>query len=802
MKVVRKVIMAINILQKSDKEKTKESTFHLFRHFYLISVVAVIVILIVVGLGLRSIFRGMVLEEAQRDAMRVSLALRDCEVKEFISTDNGKEQSLAISDEEIPELDHELRVFLAPFDIVKIKIFDTETRIIYSTDPTIIGELNHDNVKLAKALSGTAVSKYENKEQAWDLEGEKHYEVGIVETYVPIYNNMGKIIGSFEIYKDVTEDINIADNILLRAGTIFFIVVVSIFSVLMSIIYLTSKVIKSSTADLKASNKYLEKEIINRENAESTLKQHKEMLEAMFRAAPFGLLLLNKDMVIQKVNNITAKLVGKECQEMIDSQPGDGLCCIHSYDNPKGCGYGSACSRCALRKTIVNVLSSGQAVYKAELQPTLLIDGTEMSPWLEVSVERLEIDSNKYVLVTLSDVSERKQAEEEKRNLEVQLRQSQKMEAVGTLAGGIAHDFNNILGSIIGYTNLALDDVPDDTIVNDNLKQVLIAGSRAKDLVRQILTFSRHDEQQKKPVEIASVVRETLILLRSSFPATIEIKQNIEADSSMILADSTQIHQVVMNLCTNALGAMGDTKGVLEVSLKDVDLKSDTVFSHKKLQAGQYIKLSVKDTGCGIDSAIMERIFEPFFTTKDVGEGTGMGLAVIHGIVENHGGTISIDSEVGVGTTFNVFFPKIERSDVSEDGPSEIIVGQGEVILVVDDEKSLVDMMKQMLHRAGYTVVGKTSSTEALETFRAEPDKFDLVITDYAMPDMTGKELAKELLEIRPDIGVILCTGFSEDLNSQEVLNMGIKAFVMKPMDREEITLIIRNILDKKEIAV
>ena len=651
--------MMINILKKSCKKETKKSKFHLFRHFYLISVVAIIIILIAAGLGLRAIFRKMVLKEAERDAVRISYALRDHEMKKFISIDDSKEQLLSVPSEEIARLDHEMRTFLVPFDIVKIKIFNAESQIIYSTDAKIIGKLYPDNAKLAKALSGTTLSKYETKEHVWDIADEQRVDVGIVETYVPIYNSAGKVVGSFEIYKDVTDDFHIADRISIRAGAIFCVTVLTVFSALMFIINRTSQTINSHANDLMAINKNLELEIINREKIEK-----------------------------------------------------------------------------------------------------------------------------------------------EKITLETQLHQGQKMQAIGTLAGGIAHDFNNMLGAIIGYTNLALDDVPDGTIANENLKQVFIACSRAKNMVKQILTFSRQNEHEKKPVGIGHVVTEALKLLRSSLPATIEIKQNIEAVSSVILADSTQIHQVVINLCTNASDAMADKTGVMEVSLTDIDLKSDTVYGHKKLQAGEYVKLTVKDTGHGIDSVNMERIFEPFFTTKDVGKGTGMGLAAVHGIVEDHGGIITVDSEVGKGTTFNVFFPRIENSDVSEDEPSEIIGGHGEVILVVDDEKSLVDVTKQMLQRVGYTVVGKTSSVDALETFRAEPDKFDLVITDYAMPLMTGKELAKELLGIRSDIPIILCTGFSEEIDSQEANNVGIKKFIMKPVVREEITRIIRDLLDRKEVAV
>jgi CheY-like chemotaxis protein/two-component sensor histidine kinase len=376
------------------------------------------------------------------------------------------------------------------------------------------------------------------------------------------------------------------------------------------------------------------------------------------------------------------------------------------------------------------------------------------------------------------------------------------MEAIGTLAGGIAHDFNNILAAMVGYADLALDDAPEGTVARSNLEQVLIAGSRAKELVRQILTFSRKTGQEQKPMEIAPIVKEALKMLRSSIPTTIEIRQNIQADSSVIMANPTEIHQILVNLCTNAAHAMGENGGLLEVSLTDVVIEPAIVTDFGTLQEGSYLKLSVKDTGCGMDREVMGRIFEPFFTTKTVEKGTGMGLSVVHGIIESYGGLITVDSKPGKGTTFNIFFPRIENSIVQPSEPSEIVHGQGELILLVDDEKPVVDMMTQMLERLGYTVVAETSSTDALKTFQAEPDKFDLVITDYAMPNMTGKQLAKELVSIRPDIPIILCTGFSEDIDSEEARSVGIKEFVTKPIARENIALIIRNVLDKKEITV
>ena len=406
------------------------------------------------------------------------------------------------------------------------------------------------------------------------------------------------------------------------------------------------------------------------------------------------------------------------------------------------------------------------------------------------------------IVHVVQNITELNQVEQDKKELEKQLLQTQKMDAIGTLAGGIAHDFNNVLGSIIGYADLAMDDIQEGTIARSNLEQVLIAGSRAKQLIKQILTFSRKAEEGQKLIQVAPVIEESLKMLRASIPSTIEIRQNIESQDGIISGNPTQIHQVVINLCTNAAHAMGENGGVLKVGLEEVSIDSDIVTHYGDLKMGQYLKLTIKDTGCGIESDVIDRVFEPFFTTKDVDKGTGMGLSVVHGIVKNHNGIITVDSEPQKGTIFNVFLPKIGSGDLTEDKSQEIPHGQGESILLVDDDPSIVGMMTQMLERLGYSVVAKTSSTEALETICAEPDKFDLVITDYAMPGMTGKELAKKLLDTLPDIGVILCTGFSEDINSQQAMNMGIKAFIMKPVDRDEIALIIRNILDKKEITV
>jgi CheY-like chemotaxis protein len=379
-----------------------------------------------------------------------------------------------------------------------------------------------------------------------------------------------------------------------------------------------------------------------------------------------------------------------------------------------------------------------------------------------------------------------------------QLLQTQKLEAIGTLAGGIAHDFNNILMAILGYTQLAMSEVPKDNRAQDDLQQVFMAGKRAKDLVKQILTFSRHTKQEKKPLELRLLIKEVLKFLRASLPTTIEILEHIESDAGIVMADPTQMHQVLMNLCTNAGHAMREKRGVLEVGLMTIDLDAATA-QHLGLGHGPYVDLMVSDTGHGMERAVMERIFHPFFTTKGPGEGTGLGLSVVHGIVKSHGGAITVDSEPGKGTTFHMYLPRIEMGEVPEALASAPVPTGSERILLVDDEKTLVEMVKQMLEVLGYKVAGRTSSIEALEAFRCRPDKFDLVITDQTMPNMTGETLAMEILKIRPDMPIILCTGYIGLISEEKIKAIGIRELVMKPVVGDDIARIIRQVLDQKK---
>jgi PAS domain S-box-containing protein len=381
--------------------------------------------------------------------------------------------------------------------------------------------------------------------------------------------------------------------------------------------------------------------------------------------------------------------------------------------------------------------------------------------------------------------------------LERELRQSQKMEALGTLAGGIAHDFNNILMPITLNTELALRSIAEPDKTSENLQYVLEAAQRGRELVKQIITFSRRREQKREPVRIVPVIKEALKLLRASLPSTIKMRENIHDDpSEVMLADPTQIHQVLMNLCTNAAHAMREGGGMLEVSLVSVDVDQNAASFHADLKPGPYLRLTVSDTGEGMDRERMERIFEPFFTTKERSEGTGMGLAFVHVIVKNHGGAITVYSEVGKGSTFNMFFPRMKGSFEKERiSPMDVPTGK-ERILLVDDEEPVLRSERTMLESLGYKVIAIAKSDEALKLFRAQPNEFDLVITDQTMPTMTGSKLSRKLLRLRSDIPIILCTGFSEAIDEDKTRAEGIREFVMKPFTTKEMADTIRRVLD------
>jgi PAS domain S-box-containing protein len=393
------------------------------------------------------------------------------------------------------------------------------------------------------------------------------------------------------------------------------------------------------------------------------------------------------------------------------------------------------------------------------------------------------------------DITERKRINEEKEKLEEQLRQAQKMEAIGTLAGGIAHDFNNMLAAILGNSELALDELDGAVQPRRYIEQIIKASKRARDLVKQILAFSRKTEQGKNIISLIPLVKETFVLLRGTLPSTIQMELKIHTEKDTIMADASQVQQVLMNLATNSYYAMRTDGGNLSIEISDTVLKNETL-PDADIMPGPYVKLAMTDTGPGIRKEILHRIFEPFFTTKESGQGTGMGLAVAYGIVKSHGGAITVDSIWGKGATFTLFFPYMDSRGKTEEEEHATVPRGGERILLVDDEPSVVESIKNMLERLGYTVTTATSASEAFEVFQKNSNDFDLLITDQMMPDMTGLDLTQRMREIRKNIPVILFTGYDEMITTEKLKDTGVREVLMKPVTKREIAEMVRKVLD------
>lgn len=508
--------------------------------------------------------------------------------------------------------------------------------------------------------------------------------------------------------------------------------------------------------------------------AEVALRKSKEEWEKTFEAIGDIATILDSSLRILRVNQ-------KACEEF-NAKPDEliGKFCHEIFH-----GETEHCQGCPVVQSVKDLRIHSAEISHEKMGKTFLVSA---SPVVDSDGE---ISS---VVHFAKDITEQKK-------LEKRLGQAQKMEAIGTLAGGIAHDFNNILAPILGYADMALGDISPDSTTASDIKEVLKAGKRAKDLVKQILAFSRQDEHELQPLRVQLVAKEALKLLRASIPTTIEVKQNIDPECGAVLADPTQIHQIFMNLCTNAYHAMRETGGVLGVALAPVELGPDDLTTKMDLLAGIYVQLAVSDSGCGMDKIVLERIFDPYYTTKAKGEGTGLGLSVVHGIVKKLHGDITVYSEPGLGTTFHVYFPVTETGVGKrvEEEVAERLPAGNEHILVVDDEEMIVNMEKQMLSSLGYQVSHFTNCEEALKAFRTQPNTFDLIITDMTMPKITGLQLTEEVLAVRSDIPVILCTGFSELINEEKAKDAGIRRYLMKPLLKRDLAIAVREVLDQNK---
>jgi PAS domain S-box-containing protein len=529
--------------------------------------------------------------------------------------------------------------------------------------------------------------------------------------------------------------------------------------------------VKKLAGKLEERDKQINQEIAERIQTEKELRNAKEEWEKTFNAIRDVVCIQNAEMKILRVNQAVTTLFGLDPKDVVGK---------HCYEIFRG-GLG-VCPGCPTLAAIEDLKPHGSIMHH-EAQGRIF----------EVSVSPIVNKENRLegIVHIAKDITEQKR-------IETRISHSHKMEAIGTLAGGIAHDFNNILSAILGYGELAKMRIPADSPAREDIKGVILAGLRAKELVNQILAFSRKTDHALLPVHIQSVVKEAMKLLRASIPANIDFQMRFNAQYCNILADPSHIHQVIMNLVTNAYHAMQEKGGILSVSLKKTGLMNHVI---PDLKAGLYIELEIGDTGHGIPPEIREKIFDPYFTTKELGKGTGLGLSVVHGIVKSYGGAITVDSLVGKGSIFRIYFPIIdmhpaEQRMVAMENSFETGT---ERIMFVDDETAILKYSWKTLEAFGYQVFSFTNANDAWQAFSSHPDDFDLIITDMAMPNMTGIELSRKILQLRPAMPVILYTGHSETITKEKAKTYGISEFLLKPITARELLRTIRNVLDERK---
>ena len=656
------------------------------------------------------------------------------------------------------------------FELMKLKSFDSKGRTIFSTDPKEIGEINTRAYFQTVVAKGSVYTKLVQK-SALSMEG-KSVTTDVVETYVPVMRS-GTFRGAFELYYDVSDENKAMKRALFSSNILATGLLALFISIIFLILFKLDKIIclhQKTNKDLGESYQELKRTKFQIEKDQADLQSAFEQISSLIRK-------------VTTTQNVTLRFDNKfyeKCYELKQCDKPD-CPCFGQEAGPCWLTVGTHCGReiQGVYAMKYNDCHECDVFKRATMGPAEKIGElfNDMMHILEVKHQELE------------------KAYEQLKVTQSHLVRHEKMAAIGTLAGGIAHEFNNILGAMLGYTEMAKDDSPEGSRIKTDLEKVLTSGNRAKKLVQEILTFSRQDDQELSPIDLTTVIKEAVDLLQSSKPSSIEVRQNVCSDCKPVVANATMIHQVLVNLYTNAVQAVGE-KGIIEIALQDIVNSGMGTGLIRSLPPGDYVELAVSDNGPGIDATIKERIFDPFFTTKEVGYGTGMGLSVVHGIVEKFGGLITVDSKPGHGASFHIYLPAaIETPENNKEIADTSLTGS-ERILFIDDEVLLAHMNQQRLEKLGYQVSIRSNAVEALETFQAEPEKFDLVITDQTMPDISGTELAQSLLQIRPDVPIILCTGHSSSIDEAKAQEIGIRVFLMKPVDKTTLAGAIRQVLD------
>lgn len=592
-----------------------------------------------------------------------------------------------------------------------------------------------------------------------DLVDIGHVSLHRIERIAQLYVDLGLVPDSSSVKGFIYDPAE--NNLYIRQITFTFSVILIFASVLGVILLIFNSRLKKRVA------KQTEK-----------LRSSNSLLKAVIEGTSDAIFLKNLKGQYLLANSSTLKAIGKSEHEVIGKDDSELF---------------PITSAMVINEVDSSVIQSGQPqIVEEHLETTY-----GASYWLANKSPYRDTEGNIIGLIGISrDISDLKKIEAEKKELQDRLIQSQKMESIGTLAGGIAHDFNNILGVILGYAEMVQEDSPKGTRTREDIDQVVKASHRAKKLVKQILAFSHQTEFEQRKLHPALIIKEAIKMLRPSLPATIDIQQNIDSEVGMVLADSSQLHQILTNLSTNAFHAMEETGGTLSISLKNKALTPVDLIGEPDVKPGFFVQISVDDSGSGIAPEIKDKIFDPYFTTKETGKGTGLGLSIIHGIVKNSGGFITFQSSLGEGSNFQVFLPVVAEEQGDEIGlDQQIQVGQDRILLI-DDEVALANLGKEMLERLGYHVTVINSSLDALALFQNQPSQFDVVITDQTMPGMTGADLARRMIQVRPDIPIILCTGYSSIVSENEAKLIGIREFAHKPLAMKDLSVLIRKVLD------